>query len=106
MADDAQGKIRARLRDGVVTVKVLLRHPMETGSTKNPATGAALPRHFIREVVCEQNGTPVLTMDWGWGVAANPYVSFDLSEGEVGDRIALSWVDNTGATGKLETDVQ
>jgi len=57
-------------------------------------------------VVCEQNGIPVLTMDWSWGVAANPYVSFDLSEGKVGDRIALSWTDNIGATGKLETAVQ
>jgi len=39
--------------------------------------------------VCERNGTPVLTLDWGWGVAAKPYLSFDLKEGKAGDTIAI-----------------
>ena len=106
MPDDNLGKIRARLRGGVVTVKVLLRHPMETGSGKHPATGALLPRHFIREVVCEHNGSEVLAMDWGWGVAANPYISFDIKGGKVGDLVRLRWEDNRGLTGALETQVQ
>jgi hypothetical protein len=60
------GKIRARLDDGIIAVKVLIRHPMETGSRKHPSTDEIIPRHYIREVVCEHNGKPVLTMDWGW----------------------------------------
>ena len=86
-------------------MKVLLRHPMETGAGKHPATGALLPRHFIREVVCERNGTPVLTLEWGWGVAADPYLSFDIVDGQAGDVIAVSWEDNQGQRARLETEV-
>ena len=95
------GKVRARLRDGVVTVRALLSHPMETGSRRHPATGALVPRHFIQEVVCECNGRPVLRLEWGWGVAARPYVSFDLKEAKAGDRVVLRWVDNKGITGRI-----
>ena len=105
MASEESGRMRARLKDGIVNVKVLMRHPMETGARKHPATGALLPRHFIRDVVCERNGSPVLTLEWGWGVAADPYLSFDLLEGEVGDRIVVRWEDNQGESGRLETEV-
>lgn len=97
--------MRARLKDGVVTVRVLLNHPMETGSRRHPATGEALPRHFIRDVVCEHNGKPVMTLEWGWGVAANPYISFDLREGKAGDLVAVRWVDNEGESGRIEAKV-
>jgi sulfur-oxidizing protein SoxZ len=106
MASEDTGRIRARLKDGLVNVKVLMRHPMETGSRKHPATGALLPRHFIREVVCEHNGSAVLTLDWGWGVAADPYLSFDILDGKAGDLITVRWEDNQGASGRLETEVR
>jgi sulfur-oxidizing protein SoxZ len=106
MAEQDSGRLRAKRKDGVVTVRVLLRHPMETGARQDPATGELVPRHFIREVVCEHNGTRVLTLDWGWGVSANPYLSFDLKEGEPGDTVAVQWVDNQGASGRVEGEVQ
>ena len=106
MANEDAGRVRARLRDGSVTVKVLMKHPMETGSRKHPGTGELLPRHFIREVVCEHNGTPVLTLDWGWGVSANPYLSSDLRDGKVGDAIAIRWTDNKGESATIEGEVQ
>ena len=100
------GKMRARLKDGAVMVKALLKHPMETGSRKHPVTGVLIPRHFIRELVCERNGKPVLTFDWGWGIAAKPYLSFRLKEGRAGDLVAIRWVDNRGMTGRLEDRVK
>ena len=36
----ASGKIRARLNNGAVTVQMLLGHPKETGSRKDPVFGA------------------------------------------------------------------
>ena len=45
-------------------------------------------------------------MDWGWGVAANPYISFDIKGAKVGDLVTLRWEDNRGLTGELETQVQ
>jgi sulfur-oxidizing protein SoxZ len=100
-----QGKIRARLNDGAIAVKVLIRHPMETGSRKDPATGETVPRHYIREVVCEHNDTPVLTMDWGWGISENPYLSFRIRQGAAGDRVVVRWTDDRGDSAALETTV-
>lgn len=106
MPDNASGKIRARLKDGAVTVKAIVRHPMETGSRKHPETGQLVPRSFIRELVCERNGTPVLVMDWGWGIATDPYLSFQIKDGKKGDLMAIHWVDNEGETGRLEAEVK
>lgn len=105
MAEDDSGRMRARLRDGIVTVKVLMRHPMETGSRKDPASGQVVPRHFIRELTCEHNGTPVLTLDWGWGIAANPYLAFQIQGGSAGDKVTVTWSDNQGQTGRIEGEV-
>jgi sulfur-oxidizing protein SoxZ len=100
-----KGRMRAKLKDGIITVRVLMRHPMETGSREDRDTGELVPRHFIQEVVCEHNGQPVLTLDWGWGVSANPYLSFDIKNGESGDTIAVRWTDDKGQSAVLETQV-
>lgn len=102
MSDD-NGKIRAKLTDGGISVRVLMRHPMETGSRKDPNSGDSIPRHFIREVVCEHNGETVLSLDWGWGISANPYLAFTVKNGAAGDTIAVRWTDNRDASVKLET---
>jgi sulfur-oxidizing protein SoxZ len=99
------GKIRAKAKDGGIAVRALIRHPMETGSRKHPATDEPIPRHYIQALVCEHNGAPVLGMDWGWGVSANPYVAFQIASGAAGDRVTLRWHDNRGETGELSTTV-
>ena len=102
MAEE-HGKIRARLRDGTIQVKAIIRHPMETGSRKNPTTGELIPRNYIREVICEHNGKAVLTLDWGWGISANPYLSFRIRNGAPGDTVAVRWQDDQGQQAALET---
>ncbi|MGB5832811.1 MAG: thiosulfate oxidation carrier complex protein SoxZ [Thiohalocapsa sp.] len=104
MSND-QGRIRAKLKDDVISVRVLINHPMETGSRKHPASGEIIPRHFIQEVVCEHNGQSVMTVDWGWGISANPYLSFDVRNGKVGDTVAVRWTDDQGQAGFLEATV-
>ena len=95
-------KMRVRMKSGVAEVKVLLQHPMETGTRKDPATGLKVPRSFIRELICEHNGHRVLAAQWSWGVARNPYLSFRIREAAVGDRVRLQWTDDGGATESLE----
>ena len=93
------------MRDELAVVKVLIRHPMETGRRKDKTTGATIPRHFIRELRCEHNGDTVLTADWSWGVARNPYLSFHLLAAQRGDRVRIQWSDNRGEDGAIETVV-
>ena len=44
-------KLRARLKDGIVTVKALIKHPMETGLRKDKVTGLKVPAYHITEIV-------------------------------------------------------
>jgi sulfur-oxidizing protein SoxZ len=77
-------------------VKSIIRHPMETGLRKDANTGQLIPALYIQEVVCEHNGKPVLTADWGFTVSRDPYLAFKLRGAKTGDRLAIRWVDNTG----------
>ena len=53
-------KLKAKAENGEVTVKALIKHPMETGRRKDKDTGELVPAHFINEVTCTHKGEPVL----------------------------------------------
>lgn len=98
-------KIRARLKDGVTEVKVLMMHPMETGRRIDDA-GETVPAHFIQLVTATLNGKTVLEAQWGTGISKNPYLTFLLRGANLGDKIAVNWVDNKGATNAIEGVVE
>jgi sulfur-oxidizing protein SoxZ len=99
-------KIRAKLKDGVTTVKALMTHPMETGARKDKSTGELIPAEYIQEVVVTHNDNVVLNANWGTGISKNPYLSFKIKGGAAGDTIKLEWKDNLGATGSGETQIK
>ncbi|MBH44419.1 MAG: thiosulfate oxidation carrier complex protein SoxZ [Gammaproteobacteria bacterium] len=88
-------KIRAKESKGIVTVKALIKHPMETGKRKNKKTGELIPPHYIQEVIGQANGKEVIKVYWGPAVSKNPYLTFKY-KGEKGDKVELTWVDNKG----------
>jgi len=53
-------RIRAVARDGVVNVKVLMAHEMETGQRKD-ASGKLVPPHFISNVTATYRGKVMLS---------------------------------------------
>ena len=98
-------KIRARLKDGVTEVKILMSHPMETGRRKDDL-GAVVPAHFIQLVTATLNGKTVLEAQWGTGVSKNPYLTFRIRGARVGDKVAVTWHDNKGVSNSIETAVE
>lgn len=94
-------KIRARLKEGVTEVKVLMMHPMETGRRQNDV-GETVPAHFIQWVTATLNGKTVLEAQWGTGISKNPYLTFRLQGAQLGDKIVVRWVDNKGETNAIE----
>jgi sulfur-oxidizing protein SoxZ len=88
-------KIRAKLKDDVVTVKALMTHPMETGNRKD-SKGETIPAHFIQEITCSAAGKEVINAQWSGGISKNPYISFKFKGGREGDDLTLTWVDNKG----------
>jgi sulfur-oxidizing protein SoxZ len=102
----AKIKIRAKEKNGIVTVKSLLKHPMETGNRKDKKTGKKIPAHYITEVICEINGKKVMTAYLGPGVSKDPYMSFDVKGAKKGDTVKLSWTDNKGESASGEATVK
>tara|TARA_Y100000748_G_scaffold79476_1_gene65633 strand:+ start:457 stop:765 length:309 start_codon:yes stop_codon:yes gene_type:complete len=98
-------KIRAKESKGIVTVKALMKHPMETGQRTNKKTGDKFPAHFIQEVVGKANGEEVITVHWGPAVSKNPYLTFAYS-GSKGDKLELKWLDNQGNTDSQVSEVK
>ena len=88
-------RIRVALRDGVVNVRILMSHEMETGQRKDGA-GNLVPAHYIKNVSATHQGKTVLSAQWGPAVAKNPFLEFSFKGGQKGDKIVVTWEDNNG----------
>jgi len=88
-------RIRVAERDGVVNVRILMSHEMETGQRKD-SSGNLVPAHFIRNVVATYQDRTVLSAQWGTAVAKNPFLEFSFKGGKKGEKIAVTWEDNKG----------
>lgn len=96
-------RVRAQERNGVVTVRALMSHPMETGTRKD-GSGALVPAHFIETVTAEADGTTVMTALWSATVSRNPFFQFEYAGGK-GHTLKLAWVDNAGESDSVEVTV-
>ena len=95
-------KIKAKLSGDEVDVKSLMLHPMETGSRKDPDSGAVVPMHHITQLVFTNNETEVMVANFSTAVSKDPYFAFRFRGGKAGDTLKATWTDNTGATDSLE----
>ena len=90
-------KIRATAVGDATEVKVLMNHEMETGQRKD-AQGKTVPAWFIQNVTATWNGKTVLSAQWGPAISKNPFLSFRFKGGAKGDKVQVTWVDNTSET--------
>ena len=101
----SKDRIRAKLKKDYTVVRVLLSHPMHTGRAKNTAE-ELIAAEFIQDIRCWRNEQEVFSIKCGTATSKNPYFSFQLVGGELGDTISIRWVDNLGAKGVAETNVR
>ena len=97
-------RIRATLQGDVADVRILMRHPMETG-TRKTASGV-VPLHFIQSVVVQHNGKPVLDAQWSQAISRDPFLGLRVKNAKVGDKISVTWTDNKGDTRTDEVAVE
>lgn len=90
-------RIRAVLINGVVEVKLMIKHIMETGLRKDES-GNYIPAHYIETLVAKCNDKVVLDAQLGMAVSQNPYIAFNFRGAAKGDRMEVSWRDNLGDT--------
>lgn len=98
-------KVRASMAGDTADVKCLINHPMESGLRKDAKTGQVVPPHHITNLTAALNGTPVLDAQLGGGISKNPYLAFKIKGAKAGDKVKVSWVDNTGDKSESEVAI-
>ena len=96
-------RLKTKIRDGVTTVRAIIRHPMETGFRIDSETNEFIHSHYINEIVIKHNGSVVITCDWSRAISKNPYLSFMFEGATIGDKVELSWTDNRNNVDSTET---
>ncbi|SEP83428.1 sulfur-oxidizing protein SoxZ [Ectothiorhodospira magna] len=97
-------RVRAQIEAGIVTVRAIINHPMETGQRRDQA-GEVIPAHYITKVQAQCNGQDVFTAHWGPAISRNPFLSFQFQGAAVGDVLKLSWTDNMGESDTSEISI-
>ena len=88
-------RIRAVLQGDAADVRILMRHPMETGQRKD-AKGDIVPVHFIQSVIVSHNGRMLMDAQWSQAVSRDPFLGMRVKGARLGDRINVTWTDNKG----------
>lgn len=97
-------KLKAKEKNGMVEIKALMNHPMETGQRKD-SKGEKIPAHYISDVVIQVNDKDAITANWGASISKDPYLSV-AAAGAKGDKVKLSWTDNKGESDSAEAEVK
>ena len=87
-------RVRATEKDGIVDVKILMKHDMESGQRKDAAV-KVVPAWFINVLNVKAQGKDVFNAQFGPAVSKDPFLNFKY-KGSKGDKIVVNWVDTKG----------
>lgn len=94
-------KIKAKLKKGNVSVKVLAKSPMVG---KEEAEKKKSKVEFITHMTAKVNGKMVWEASTGPFLSKNPYMQFafnaEKAGAKKGDKVEVDWVDSNGKTKK------
>lgn len=86
-------------RDGLADARLLLRHPMRVELRDGPVARRRAAEH-VERLELDIDGQPLLHMDCGQSVAADPYLAFRLQPPRPGETLEIRWRDNHGRSGE------
>ena len=87
-------RVRATEKDGIVDVKILMKHDMESGQRKD-ASGKVISAWFISALNVKAQGKDVFNAQFGPAVSKDPFLNFKY-KGAKGDKLVVNWVDTKG----------
>jgi sulfur-oxidizing protein SoxZ len=99
-------RLRARRLAEFTEIRLLLRHPMETGRRVDASSGALVPANYIERLTIRLESRVVADCRLGTGVAADPSFTFRVKTGEPGERVTASWKDVSGREGELSAVIE
>lgn len=88
-------RIRATESGGVVEIKILMKHEMESGQRKD-AAGKVIPAWHINLVTAKVKDKEVFNAQFGPAVSKDPFLHFRFKGAAKGDKIVVKWTDNQG----------
>jgi len=94
-------KVKAKIKEGITYVRILVDHPMETGQRIDILKGELIPAKYIQQLTCQHAGKFVLIAQFGTGISKNPFLKFSFKGANKGDLLSIRWNDNVGDS--LET---
>lgn len=95
MAANPRIKIPQSARPGeIIEIKTLITHVMETGNRKDK-DGNKIPRDIINTFVAKFGDHEIFRAEFGPGISANPFISFDMRVPGPGT-FEFAWTDDHG----------
>jgi len=91
-------KAIAKVKNGVADVKLLVKHPMASGTISG---GKGAPK-YINHLTAKLGSRLVYDMYPTSAISKNPYIRFGFKGAKKGDVITVEWKDNTGASDKKD----
>lgn len=88
-------RIRATEQNGVIDVKLLIKHEMETGRRKDDS-GKLIPAWHITQMTAKVKNKEVFEAHFGTGISKDPFIHFKFKGATKGEEIVISWVDSKG----------
>lgn len=98
-------KLSIKLKGSIADVRSLMMHPMETGMRIDQDSGNKIPARYITQLIFTNNDKTVMIANFSTAVSKNPYFGFSFEGAKTGDTIKAMWVDNTGESAELETQI-
>jgi sulfur-oxidizing protein SoxZ len=100
-------KAKAKLKNGVVKVKAMVKHPMMTYNMAEKKTGSRENANFITHLTATLNEETVLDMSTSQFLSKNPIFKFEFKGiGKKGDKVKLVAVDLKGKTYKGKAKIK
>ena len=100
-------KVKAKLKKGEISVKVLAKSPM---AGKEEAEKKKIDVEFITHMTASINGKTVWEASTGPFLSKNPYMQFAVDAAKAGakagDKIDVDWIDNKGKTAKKSQKIK
>ena len=88
-------RIKAKVKNGVTTVKAMAKHPM---LSYEEAKKKGKKANFITYFVAKHNDEVVYEMSSSQFLSKNPYIKFKFKGGAKGEKVYITWTDLSGKT--------
>ncbi|MGE4419085.1 MAG: thiosulfate oxidation carrier complex protein SoxZ [Sulfurimonas sp.] len=96
-------KIKAKIKDDVTEVKILLDSPM---AGKEEAALKKIEEDYLTHVTAKVGGKVVWEASTGPFLSKNPYFKFEFKGAKKGDKLVIETINNKGKTDKDEAAIK